>query len=88
MAILMCGFVMILLLFRVQSKHVVRRLIILEGLILLSIRYLFFIIAQVSSVGLLLLLFAFAASEAALGLSLLIIIIRLYRNDNIINILL
>jgi len=72
---------MLLYSFSIQNKHLIRRLIVLEGLMLITIVYLFFILSLVSFSGLLLLRITFAASEAALGLSLLIEIIRLYSND-------
>lgn len=76
------GFIFLLWKFSIQANHVISRLIILEGLILLAIAIVYITLREVRGGSILLILLAFAASEAALGLSLLVAIIRLYSNDN------
>nr|YP_009113889.1 NADH dehydrogenase subunit 4L [Gastrocopta cristata]AGC52854.1 NADH dehydrogenase subunit 4L [Gastrocopta cristata] len=83
--ILIYGFVILLYSFSSQSKHLISSLIILESLMVISIIYLFFSLGSVNSIGLLLLILTFAAAEAALALSLLISILRVMKNDNMLN---
>lgn len=79
-------FVIFIYTFIKENNHLISRIIILESLILITILYLFLSIRLITEKSILLLNLRFAAAEAAIGLSLLIRLLRLFGNDKTSNI--
>ena len=68
--------------FLLQRDHLLTTLILLEACILVNLCFLFYyILRSCIYIHIFLIVLAFAAAEAAIGLSILVSIIRLNRND-------
>nr|YP_009558643.1 NADH dehydrogenase subunit 4L [Partulina redfieldi]AZZ06744.1 NADH dehydrogenase subunit 4L [Partulina redfieldi] len=80
LAFLWCIFLLIM--FSMQRFSLLNCLILLESLVLFSIFYCYYnLLMFESSINFILFLLVLAASEAAIGLTILITVIRLYGND-------
>lgn len=67
-----------------NKSHIIVLLLILECIILILLVYLFFILIEITSnPNIFLLILSFRACEAALGLSILVSLMRYYGNDSI-----
>nr|AOX15192.1 NADH dehydrogenase subunit 4L [Achatinella sowerbyana] len=74
--------IFLLVMFSMQRFSLLNCLILLESLVLFSIFYCYYnLLVFESSINFILFLLVLAASEAAIGLTILIMVIRLYGND-------
>nr|AZN62404.1 NADH dehydrogenase subunit 4L [Achatinella fulgens] len=75
--------IFLLIMFSMQRFSLLNCLILLESLVLFSIFYCYYnlLAFESSSINFILFLLVMAASEAAIGLTILISVIRLYGND-------
>nr|YP_009253507.1 NADH dehydrogenase subunit 4L [Achatinella mustelina]ANC62882.1 NADH dehydrogenase subunit 4L [Achatinella mustelina] len=74
--------IFLLVVFSMQRFSLLNCLILLESLVLFSIFYCYYnLLVFEGSINFILFLLVLAASEAAIGLTILVMVIRLYSND-------